>query len=124
LIAQACDPNAVGAWECQHCFQCPQLRLGWFKQQGFLVQGCNKLAFAQFGLAAWFGRYFRKCISQIACLMIWKIGIKPFTALKPRQKPHYNLAIYCISEQVWRSFIGPALLTLNCVSALPLLVQW
>jgi len=62
----------------------------------------------QFGLAAWFGRYFCKCISQslvkaietsaesqviiaisqIACLMIWKIGIKPFSALKSRQKPH------------------------------------
>jgi len=92
-------------------------RVSWFR----VLTG---FALTQFGLAAWFGRYFCKCISQIACLKIWKIGIKPFTALKPRQKPHYNLAIYCISEHVWRSFIGPALLTLNCVSALPLLVQW
>ncbi|PSI00649.1 hypothetical protein C7K08_12005 [Synechococcus lacustris str. Tous] len=76
-------------------------RVSWFR----VLTG---LRLPQFGLAAWFGRYFCKCISQslveaietsaesqvmitisqIACLMIWKIGIKPFSALKSRQKPH------------------------------------
>ena len=38
LIAQAGDPHGVGAGEGQHGPQRPSLRLGGFKEQGFLVQ--------------------------------------------------------------------------------------
>ena len=39
LVAQAGDPHRIGAGKGQHRAQGPCLRLGWIKQQGFLVQG-------------------------------------------------------------------------------------